>query len=109
MSKINSRLKGKVGELEFSKFLQERGFTARRTQQYCGTEGSSDVTCVELKHIHFEVKRVQALNVDKALAQAERDRAHDNMFPVVAHRKNRGEWTITLLAEDFLELIITAK
>lgn len=108
MSRINSKTKGAVGELEFSKFLQEKGFTARRTQQYCGTEGNSDVTCVELKHIHFEVKRIKKCAVYKYYDQAERDRK-EHQFPIVAIRGNNREWIVTLNAEDFIELISTSK
>jgi Holliday junction resolvase len=108
MSKINSKQKGKSGELEFSKFLQENGYQARRTQQYCGTEGASDVICNELRHVHFEVKRIKKCAVYKYYDQAERDRG-EHQFPIVAIRANNREWIVTLNAEDFLELIRTAK
>lgn len=109
---INSKKKGARGELEFSKFLQSCGFEARRTQQYCGNTGdASDVTTDDeesfLNELHIEVKRVEKLNINEAYEQAERD-AHALAekkavfkFPIVAHRKSRKPWLVTLSARDF--------
>lgn len=53
---INSRAKGKRGELEARDYLRSLGFTgAFRTQQFCG-KGTSDVTVPELPGVHIEVK-----------------------------------------------------
>ena len=54
--KINSRAKGKRGELEAVKFLRSLGFIARRGQQYQGGSDSADVEVDELPHVHIEVK-----------------------------------------------------
>ena len=98
---INSKNKGRVGEREFAKFLRTRGFSeARRGQQYSGIEGE-DV--VGLPGYHVEVKRVERLNIHDAMNQSIRDA--DNQIPIVAHRKNRTEWLVTMRAEDFLELV----
>jgi hypothetical protein len=108
----NSRAKGAAGELEFAKFLTEAGFDAHRTQQFCGRGGdSADVVCSLLKHLHFEVKRVEALSPYKALEQAQRD-SKATRVPVVAHRTNarRGmerPWLAILTMKDFLALIKT--
>ena len=57
---INSKRKGKVGELEVVNLLKEKGLTARRTQQFSGkADGTSDVICEELKNFHIEVKRAR--------------------------------------------------
>ena len=86
MAKINSRQKGARGEREWAKICREQGFTeARRGQQYSGIEGE-DV--VGLEGIHIEVKRVERLNEEQALQQAERDKKDDEM-PIVAHRRNK--------------------
>jgi len=53
--------------------------------------------------VHVEVKRVERINVSKAMEQAVRD-AKENEMPVVAHRKNYEDWKITMLAEDWFEL-----
>lgn len=98
---INSRNKGAEGEREFAKLCRRYGFDgARRGQQYSGIEGR-DV--VGLQGIHIEVKRVERLNISKAMEQAIND-SEQNEIPIVAHRKNREEWKITMLAEDWLEL-----
>jgi hypothetical protein len=63
---------------------------------------------VGIPGIHIEVKRVQALNIDKALRQAQND-AKDNETPIVAHRKNGEKWKITMDAEDWFELLKRAE
>ncbi len=100
---INSNNKGKVGEREFANLLKEHGYeSARRTQQYSGTEGTSDVTCENLPH-HFEVKRNERLNVSKAMKQAIDD--SNGILPVVAHRKNYEDWLITMRFSDWIKEI----
>ena len=102
MSKINSKQKGKKGELEFSHLLKKHGFEARRGQQYSGTETTADIIS-ELDRLHFEVKRVERLNIDNAIEQAVKDCG--DKIPVVAHRKNRKDWLITMKFDDWIELI----
>ena len=102
MAKINSKQKGKRGELEIAHILQDYGYTeARRSQQFAGMNGDADV--VGLPGIHIECKRVQALNLDKAMEQAESDAREDEM-PTVWHRKDRQPWRVTLSLEDFMKL-----
>lgn len=96
---MNSRDKGKRGELELSNILKEKGYSTRRGQQYCGNNGDADV--VGLPGIHIECKRVEALNIDKALEQAVKD-APENATPAVFHRKNRTAWKVTMSLEDWL-------
>jgi Holliday junction resolvase len=100
---VNSRAKGASGERELANKLKEHGFTARRTQQFCGKAGDSDVVCEELDSYHIEVKRVQNLNVDKAIDQATRDCG--DKTPIVCHRKNNRPWLVTMYIEDFLALV----
>ena len=101
MGKINSRDKGKRGELEIAHIMQDYGFDARRGQQFSGIQGDADV--VGVPHLHLEIKRVQALNLDKAMEQSRRD-AREGEIPTVVHRKNRQEWRITLSLEDFMPM-----
>ena len=98
---MNSRDKGKRGELEAAHLLKEYGYDARRGQQYAGSNGDPDV--VGLPGIHIEVKRVEKLNIDEALEQSIRD-AKDEEIPVVMHRKNRTEWKVTMLFDDWMVL-----
>ena len=67
----NSRSKGAKGERELSNKLKEFGFNTRRGQQYCGANGDADV--VGIAGVHIECKRVQSLNLSKAMKQAESD------------------------------------
>lgn len=100
---MNSIKKGKAGELEFAHVLQEYGYPARRSQQYCGTAESADVKCDDLP-IHWEVKRVENLNVHKAMYKL-LEEAAPGKWRVIAHRKNRTGWLATLPMEDFMDLI----
>ena len=83
---MNSRNKGKAGELELSKVLKTYGYDTRRGQQYCGANGDADV--VGLPHIHIECKRVERLSLYDAMAQAKVDKKASEK-PAVMHRKNR--------------------
>lgn len=98
---VNSRKKGATGERELSNILKEYGYKTRRGQQYCGANGDADV--VGLEGIHIECKRVQQLNIDKAIEQANKDRKLQEK-PAIFHRKNRQEWKVTMYLEDWIEL-----
>lgn len=102
---VNSRRKGKRGELEVSKLLQTFGFSARRGQQFKGTPDSPDV--VGFPGFHVEVKMVEKLNVEDALAVCERT-SHPDDIPVLFHRRKRKRWRVTLSADDFLLLVSKA-
>lgn len=85
-----SRDKGARGERELAQILNEygldvhRGFTFHHESDLVGLEG-----------IHPEVKRVEALNVHKALAQAkeEAEKRKDGE-PVLFFRRDRSEWLV---------------
>lgn len=98
---MNSRQKGKRGELEAAKVLKDYGYDARRGQQYSGVSGDADV--VGLPGVHLEIKRVEKLNIVEAMKQAVRD-ARDGEIPVVMHRRNREEWLITMPLRAFMIL-----
>lgn len=105
---MNSRQKGKRGELEFVHFLKDRNIKARRGQQYCGTSGDPDVVAGEPVHqIHFEVKRREAGNPYDWLQQATSD-AKSGMFPVVAHKRNGKDWIVILDMDHFLQIMAVA-
>ena len=93
-----SKNKGKVGERELANILKEHGFNARRNQQYNGAVGDADV--VGVPNIHIECKRVESLNLSKAMEQSKRD-ARDGEAPMVFHRKNREPWYVTMTLEDW--------
>lgn len=99
---MNSKQKGARGEREWASFCRDQGYDCRRTAQYCGNTGdASDV--VGLPGVHIEVKRVEALNLDKAMSQAIHDSKGQKM-PIVAHRKNNAGWMVTMQAGDWFAL-----
>ena len=100
---MNSRNKGKVGEREFAALLRENGFDARRGQQFSGSPDSPDIVSDALGWLHVEVKRVQTLNLAEACAQAKRDSCGKPW--IVAHRKNRGPWFITMDSDALYKLL----
>lgn len=100
--RINSKRKGKVGELEWARVCNDHGYNCRRTAQYCGNTGeASDV--VGLPGIHQEVKRVERLDLYGALSQAQRD-ARPGEIPIVAYRRNNHDWVVIMSAEQWFEL-----
>lgn len=100
---INSRAKGARGERLWRDELREAGFTARRGQQFAGGTDSPDVLCEELKNLHMEVKFVESLNLTVATEQAERDA--DGKPWIVAHKKNRTPWLVTMTRDTFFKLL----
>lgn len=101
---MNSRAKGKVGELELAAFLRENGFEdAKRGVQYRGGGDSPDV--VGIAGFHVECKRVEAGNLYSWLDQASADSAGTGRVPLVAHRRNRRQWVAILPLDEFLKII----
>lgn len=100
---INSRTKGKNGELEVRDLIRAHGFDARRGQQFSGSPDSPDVVH-SIPKVHVEVKRTEAFRLYHALEQAGRDACPGDM-PTVWHRASRKPWVVVLLAEDFLALV----
>lgn len=99
---MNSKDKGARGERELAARLRFLGIDARRGQQYSGANGDADV--IGLPGIHIECKRVERLNLEKAYDQSKRDAARVGDIPTVMHRKNGGEWLVTMSLEHFLSL-----
>jgi len=104
VKRINSRAKGARGERELSKFLSDRGYPSRRGQQFCGANGDQDVICEKLSRLSIECKRVQNLNIDKALMKCVEDKKEEQIA-TVWHRRDNEEWKVTLKASDLLGLI----
>lgn len=101
MSRSQQR-KGRSGELELVRILQQHGIPAEPGQ---AVSFGSTPDVVGVPGIHPEVKRVERLNVPEAMAQAVRDasRFGDGM-PTLFHRRNRSPWLVTMQLEDWLEL-----
>lgn len=113
---INSRAKGKRGELEAVKYLKSLGFAdARRTVQYNGRGGRGDVECPEsLPNIHLEVKfGVGGLTfgtdlLKKACQQAQRDSCDDNPWAVLWKPKGSRQWRMSMWDMKYCGVVTAA-
>ena len=98
---MNSKAKGKQGERELASELNRLfGLACRRGQQFAGSPDSPDV--VGLPGVHAECKRVEALNIGKAMEQAVHDAGAN--VPAVFHRTNRQPWLVTVRLDDLHRL-----
>lgn len=100
-----SKARGKRAELDLVHQLQKFGFTeARRTAQYCGKAGTSDV--VGIPGVHCECKAVERLNIWEALSQSERDSKSDGNgdIPAVFFKRNRSGFYVAVPLKDFVQL-----
>lgn len=96
--RVNSRQKGKRGELQLAKALTELGHPARRGQQFAGGKDSPDVVCESLSAWHIECKVTATCQMFSPAqvaaweAQARRDAG--NKYPAIMHRWNgaRSWW-----------------
>lgn len=98
---MNSRRKGKEGELALARKLKEYGYDVRRSQQYAGINGDADVVGIE--GLHIECKRCQQVRDEEFIKQAERD-ARENEVPVVMYRRNNEQWKVCMRLEDFMKI-----
>lgn len=99
----NSKMKGKVGELELAALFRMHGFSdAKRGQQFRGSPDSPDVT--GLPGHHVECKRTEALRLYPYLKQAQADAGPDDT-PVVCYRSNREEWVAITFLDDYLLMV----
>lgn len=102
MAKINSKRKGKRGELECAALLSDLfGLTVRRGVQYHGGPDSPDL--LGLDGVHVEVKWVEKLNIYEAINQSVRD-AGENEIPIVVHHRNRDLTLVTCRLVDLIPL-----
>ena len=106
---MNSRSKGKRGELDFAKYIVERfrgatingeAIAARRGCQFRGGIEQPDV--ITNLPLHFEVKRTERLRMYDAVEQAVRDGGDK---AVVAHKANHKPWLAILPMDMFLDLL----
>lgn len=105
MSRSQQR-KGADGEKELTSLLRRAGYPV----SWGGNKTFGAVPDVSgLPGIHIECKRVEALNVTRAMEQAERDadRFRDGA-PAVFHRKNKSPWLVTMRLSDWLPLYASA-
>lgn len=100
----NGMKKGKEAEREFARAINNVGlFNAIRGCQNRGGPDSPDILCDG--PLFFEVKRRERLDLSGSIAQAVRDSGYPNSgrTPVVASRKNREGWLLTVRIEDVVD------
>lgn len=97
-----SRDKGKRGEREVAQRLRALFPDARRGIQSRG--GGAEAADVVVPFVHVEVKIGARPSPLAALDQAVAD-AKPGLWPVAYCRRDRGEWTVTMRAGDFEELL----
>lgn len=105
---LNSRKKGKVGELEAVALLREFGFDAQRTSPLQAAGGTTDADVKGIDGVHLEVKRCERVEIDKWCAQAELATSPGDV-PAVAWRRSRQRWRVALPLTDFLRLVRRAE
>jgi hypothetical protein len=103
---LNSKMKGKNGELEFVHELIALGIEARRSQQFSGANGDADIITPGVP-VFWEVKRCQNLNLHEAMIKAKEQ--CENFVPCIGHRKNRTDWLLTIRLSDVFEFINAIK
>ncbi len=97
-----SRDKGARAERMWRDVCRAEGYDAERgCQMY--DKGSDIADVIGLPGIHQEVKMVERLNLRDAMEQSVRDAKAEGKgaIPIVAHKKSRRPWLVTVLAEDF--------
>lgn len=105
---MNSRRKGKTGELALVKKLKEYGYDVRRSQQYAGINHDADVVGIDGIHIECKYTANGHGSAYEWLDQAMRDKRLGEI-PVVMHKKvskeYRGnEWIVTMQLDDFIRI-----
>ena len=99
---IKSQRKGRSGELELVRVLNDNGIPARPGDP---VSYGSTPDVVGVPGIHTEVKRVERLNIHEAMAQAVRDsKKFGDGLPAVFHRRNRREWLVTMTLADWIRI-----
>ena len=101
---VNSKQKGKAGELELVRKLKEYGYSVRRSVQYNGKAEEGQPDLVGLPGIHIECKRTEKLSLYDAVDQAKRDSEGTQQLPVVFHRRNNCKWLAIMPIEVFMQI-----
>lgn len=99
---VNSRAKGARAERLLAEALREvMGWeSSRRSCQFAGRGETADLLVAEMPGLFIESKAVEALSIHPVMERAVREAG--KKLAVVAHKKNRTGWLITLRLEDWM-------
>ena len=100
-----SQRKGRAGELELARLLQEYGYNVEpgRAVSYGSTPNITG-----LPGVHIECKRAEQLRPYDWMEQAERDAVRfGDGLPAVFFRRSRSPWLVVMKLGDWLELYRT--
>ena len=97
-----SRNKGARGERLWRDVCREHGYDAERGCQFYD-KGSDIADVIGLPGIHQEVKFCQSVRIREWMEQSIDDAGPDEM-PIVAHKRLREPWLVTMRAEDWFQL-----
>lgn len=102
---MNSKAKGKRGELYVVNKFKDYGYECNRTAQYKGNTGRAD-DIEGIDYIHAEVKFVENLNISKAMGQVVGDSAASEReaMPTIFHKKSREALLVTMRFADWIKL-----
>jgi len=94
------RDKGLVGEREVRHAFEQAGFDVR------GLEDTGDhlVICAGGLTLHIESKRQERIQIELWSQQAERE-APQGTVPIVAYRRSRAPWRVSLQLDDLIALL----
>ena len=97
-----SQRKGAAGEQELAQHLRRAGYPVR----WGGNKTYGKVPDLSgLDGVHIECKRVEQLNLARAMEQATVDAARfGDGAPTVFHRRNGRPWLVTMQLSDWLRL-----
>ena len=97
---VNGNQKGKAGEREAAKVLNEIfGCQARRGQQYSGGSDSPDIVDA-IPGVHIEVKRTETILLKKWEKQVTEDAGGKPRM--IMHRYNRHQWWVMIPLVDLV-------
>lgn len=102
LSGKRSQAKGRAGELELCRLLQEYGYPVQPGEAV--SYGSTpDLTGLE--GVHIECKRGERQALYEWIQQAQRDsEKFKDGLPAVFWRKNRAKWLVCMTLADWIEL-----
>jgi Holliday junction resolvase len=98
----HKKRKGGEGEREVANIFNDRGLKSRRTVQYNGQAGDSDILVEELSEFFFEVKRQNLINLHEWWKQVTADAK--GKTPVLVFRRDRDEWRVVMSLTDWITL-----